>query len=187
MALAFPSAAHAEWRAVETVRTYAISGRTGAALYASIGERGPIVGGKVRAIAHTSFTLTWTRKYEPLGGDCVLASARPRLVITYTLPKPAGQLPPATARIWEDFIAGVAAHEKVHGDIIRDMVKDIETMSVGLSVAADPDCRKIRLELTKRLASLSHAQRQKSRDFDRAEFSDGGNLHQLVLKLVNGQ
>lgn len=40
--------------------------------------------------------------------------------------------------------------------------------------------------MTKRLGEISRAQRQKSRDFDKAELSDGGNVHQLILNLVNG-
>lgn len=181
-----PSLAHAEWQAVEKTRTYSISGQTGAELYASIGERGPKVGGLVRAIAHTDFKLTWTRKYEPQGGGCTLVVAKPKLIITYTLPKPSKPLQGAMAQNWETFISGVRRHELVHGDFIKDLVKAIETTSVGLRVDADPNCRKIRAELTRRLGELSVAQRQRSRDFDRVELSDGGNIHQLILNLVNG-
>lgn len=185
-ALSLTSPAHAQWQAVEKTNTYAISGQTGAELYASIGERGPKVGGLVRAIAHTDFKLTWTRKYEPQDGGCTLVSAKPKLIITYTLPKPAKPLEGAMAQNWETFIAGVRDHERVHGDFIKDLVKAIEATSVGLSVAGDPNCREIRTELTRRLGELSMAQRQRSRDFDRVELSAGGNVHQLILNLVNG-
>lgn len=181
-----PTVARAEWQAVEKVETYAIAGKSGPELYKSIGERGPRIGGKVRTIAHTNFTLTWSRKYEPQGDACTLVSARPKLTITYTLPKPAGQLPAPTRQNWETFISGVHDHERVHGEIIIDMVKKIEATSVGMSVSGDPKCRKIRAELTKRLSELSLAQRQRSRDFDRIEMSEGGNIHQLILRLVNG-
>jgi predicted secreted Zn-dependent protease len=182
-----PMVAHAEWRAVEKVETYAITGKSGGELYASIGERGPKVGGDISAIAHTNFVLTWSRKYEPQGNACTLVSARPKLTITYTLPKPAGTLPVAMQKNWETFIAGVRAHELVHGDQIKDMVKKIEIASVGLSAPDDPKCQKVRVELTKHLSALSQSQRQQSRDFDRSEMSGGGNVHQLILKLVNGQ
>jgi predicted secreted Zn-dependent protease len=181
-----PLTARAEWKAVEKVATYAISGKTGAELYASIGEHGPNVGGGTRAIAYTDFTLTWTRKYEPQDGACVLVSARPKLTITYTLPEPAGQLPAALQESWRLFSAGMRAHEKIHGDIITDMVKQIEAATVGLTVAGDPKCSKIRAEMKTRLSALSLAQRQRSREFDRTEMSGGGNIHQLILKLVNG-
>ena len=55
----------------------------------------------------------------------LIVSAVPKLIITYTLPKPAEKLPAGIARNWEAFIAGIRAHEKVHGDLIRQMVKEI--------------------------------------------------------------
>lgn len=114
-------------------------------------------------------------------------AARPKLIITYRLPKPSQKLPAATQKLWEKFSAGVSAHEKVHGEFIVEMVKAIEAATVGLSVPGDPECKKIRTEMTKRLSALSQAQRQKSRDFDRTELSNGGAVHQLILNLVNGR
>jgi predicted secreted Zn-dependent protease len=75
----------------------------------------------------------------------------------------------------------------VHGGSIKDMVRTIEDFSVGFTVADDPGCKKIRTELTKRLAAASAAQRKQGRDFDREEFNDGGNMHRLILDLVNGR
>ncbi|WP_245459412.1 MULTISPECIES: DUF922 domain-containing protein [unclassified Rhizobium] len=186
MCIAFlPATAYADWQAVETAKTYAIAGTSGAELYDSIGERGPLLGPKVRAIAHTDFKLTWTRKYEPQpDGACMITVNIPKLAITYTLPKPSAQLPASTRKSWQKFIAGVEAHERVHGGYIKDMVKEIEAVSVGFSVPDDPKCGKIRVELTKRLGEISNRERQKNSDFDRVEFSDGGNLQLLVLKLV---
>ena len=176
----------ADWKAVEHEQPYLIQGTTGPELYASIGERGPEVGGLTRTIAHTTFKLTWRRDYQPRDGGCVLASAKPRLVITYTLPKPASRLSGTVRSNWTSFITGVRDHEKVHGEMIKDMVREIERISVGLTVENDPNCKKIREELTRRLAAISQQQRQKSRDFDRVELGDGGNIHQLILRLVNG-
>jgi predicted secreted Zn-dependent protease len=53
-------------------------------------------------------------------------------------------------------------------------------------VPDDPGCKKIRPALTVRLGELSNKQRQRGRDFDRVEMSEGGNIQQLILKLVNG-
>ncbi|MBY5361349.1 DUF922 domain-containing protein [Rhizobium leguminosarum] len=180
-----PAMALAEWQAVEEVRPYSISGKTGAELYASIGARGPEAGAG-RAIAHTTFKLTWTRKYEPQGDACVIVTNRPKLAITYTLPRPAAELPAAVKSSWQAFISGVQAHERVHGETIKEMVKEIEATSIGLTVADDPDCKKIRIELTRRLGEISQRQRQRGRDFDKIEMGDGGNIQQLILKLVNG-
>jgi len=181
-----PAAALAEWQAVEEVRPYSISGKTGAELYESIGARGPKAGVTGRVIAHTTFKLTWTRKYEPQGNACVIVANRPKLIITYTLPKPASELPAAVDSSWQAFISGVAAHERVHGVTIKEMVKEIEATSIGLTVADDPDCKKIRVELTRRLGEISMRQRQRGLDFDKIEMGDGGNIQQLILKLVNG-
>ncbi|MBY5455192.1 DUF922 domain-containing protein [Rhizobium leguminosarum] len=180
-----PAMALAEWQAVEEVRPYSISGKTGAELYESIGARGPEAGAG-RAIAHTTFKLTWTRKYEPQDNACVIVTNRPKLIITYTLPKPAAELPAAVKSSWQAFISGVQAHERVHGETIKEMVKEIEATSIGLTVADDPDCKKIRIELTRRLGEISARQRQRGRDFDKIEMGDGGNIQQLILKLVNG-
>jgi predicted secreted Zn-dependent protease len=172
LALDSPAARAQDWKPVERQQLYTIKGTTGPELYASIGERGPEVGGLMRTIAHTTFKLTWTRDYQPRDGGCVLASARPKLTITYTLPKPAARLSGSVGANWDTFIAGVRDHEKVHGAM--------------LTVDNDPNCRKIRQELTRRLAAISQEQRRKSREFDQVELGNGGNIQRLILRLVNG-
>jgi predicted secreted Zn-dependent protease len=176
----------AEWKVVERERAYPVRGVTGAELYDSIGERGPKVAGTTRAIAHTTFKLTWKRDYQQRDGSCVLASATPKLTISYTLPKPAARLTGTVKSNWDFFIAGVRVHEKVHGEMIKDMVREIERVSVGLSAADDPDCMKVRAELQTMLADISREQRRKGQEFDQLELGNGGNIHQLILRLVNG-
>lgn len=177
------SAVAQDWQAVERVEPYAVQGATGLELYRSIGERGPKLG-VARVIAHTGFKLTWTRKYERQGNACVITVNRPKLIITYTLPALKSKLSGPVKARWDTFLAGVTAHEKVHGDFIKDMVKEIEAMSVGMTVENDPKCQKIRAQLQTRLGELSQAQRARSRDFDQVEMSDGGNVHRLVRELI---
>jgi len=177
-------AAATDWQAVEQVVPYAVTGTTGLEIYRSIGENGPKLGAG-RVIAHTGFKLTWTRKYERQGRACVITVNRPKLVITYTLPKLKTKLSGPVKERWNTFIAGVTAHEKVHGDFIKELVRDIEAMSVGMRVEDDPDCTKIRPQLQARLGELSKAERARSRDFDKEEMSDGGNVHRLILQLVD--
>jgi len=173
---------------VEQVKSYAISGSTGAELYASMGENGPTVGGGRRTIAYTTFDLKWSRKYEPQAdGSCKLVSAKPWLTITYALPKPTGKLPPATQALWKTFIDGITRHEKVHGDHMKEMVDRILATTVGVSVPNDPKCQKVRKEIIAPLSAASEEQRERSRDFDKLEMSDAGNVHRLILALVNGR
>jgi predicted secreted Zn-dependent protease len=180
LACAGPAAAEVQ----ERVEPYAISGRTGVELYLSIGERGPKAGTGRRAIAHTNFRLTWQRNYQRQGTACTLVAARPKLVITYTLPKPAGPLPAETQRRWDIFIEGIRRHEEVHGAAIKEMVKRIEQTTIGLSVPDDPGCRKIRKAIVKPLSEASEAQRRQSREFDRIEMGEGGNIQRLIRGLV---
>lgn len=184
LAPAAPAAAQS-WEPTVRIETYAIEGRTGYELYQSIGENGPTVG-IGRAVAYTTFDLKWSRDYRPENGGCRLASAKPWLTIIYKLPKPSGQLPPQTRAAWRRFTDGIEAHERVHGQYIVEMVRKIQDYSVGLTTTGDPDCRKIRQVLTQRLGELSQEQRARGREFDRLEMSASGNVHRLVLDLVNG-
>ncbi len=184
MALTRPALA---WEAVEQVVTYPVSGQSGFELYQSVGENGPVIVGDRRTIAHTTFKLTWRRDYQQRGADCVLASAKPKLIITYTLPKPRGSMPSSVASSWKRFADGLAKHERVHGQYIIDMVRAIETVSTGISAQNDPGCNKVRAELQSHLKRLSDQQRARGREFDRIEMGDGGTVHQLVLGLVEGR
>lgn len=189
-ALLLSTPALADWKPIEKIETYAVSGESAEQLYLSIGEKGPLVGtaGKARrVIAHTFFKLTWQRDYQPQGNACVLRSARPKLIITYTLPKPAGKLAPALQARWETFAAGLIAHEKVHGAGIVDMVDKIVAFSTGLTAENDPGCKKVRAELTTYLDQFSKAQRQGSRDFDTKEFGQGGNMLKLIAAFLGGR
>ena len=174
----------APWQPVEQTKTYTVIGSSGIELYRSIGERGPAAG--VQAIAHTSFKLTWTRDYRPQpDGACVLAVAKPKLTITYTLPKASADLPAGVREKWQRFITGVEKHERVHGDQIVDMVRGIQAFSLGLRADNDPGCRKVREKLQARLKEFSDERVQQSRDFDKVELTEGGAVHQLILALVN--
>lgn len=177
----------ADWKAVEKTETYAVSGTTGMELYASIGAHGPLLSGGTRAIAYTTFDLKWSRDYRPQpDGSCTLVSGKPWLTITYRLPKPSQKLPAPVAENWKRFIAGMTAHEKVHGDHIKAMVDRIIATTVGVNVPDDAGCRKIRQQLLTPLAEASMEQRARSNAFDREEMSPGGNVHGLILDLVNG-
>lgn len=176
----------ADWKAVEKTEIYAVSGTTGMALYASIGAKGPLLG-NTRAIAYTTFDLKWSRDYRPQpDGSCTLVSAKPWLTITYRLPRPAQKLPAPLAENWKRFITGMTAHERVHGDHIKEMVDRIIATTVGVNVPDDAGCRTIRQQLQTPLGEASLEQRARSNAFDREEMSPGGNVHRLILDLVNG-
>ena len=181
-----PAGADGSWKAVETIKTYAVAGSTGPELYESIGERGPKIGGKVRVIAHTSYVLTWDRKFDRSNNSCTVIAATPKLKIIYTLPKPSRKLSSPVKENWAVFIEGIRKHELVHGDIAKEMTREIVRRTVGLSVPNDPKCQKIRKVLAKEITDLVQVQRMQGREFDRMEMGKGGNMQQLILALVNG-
>jgi predicted secreted Zn-dependent protease len=178
-------ATHAAAQAGEAItvreKYFAVSGSTGLELYTSIGHSGP-----KNAIAHTSHTLKWSKRFDEEGGGCRLVGVRPVVTITYTLPKPAGKLSAATRKRWDVFIAGVRKHEEEHGRMIRQMVAATVASLGDVHVADDPTCSKVKRETNRRIAEAASAHKERSREFDRIEQSDGGNVHRLVLALVNG-
>lgn len=179
--------AHAQsWQPGEQVKSYAVSGTTGPELYASIGERGPLIG-KTRTIALTNWELKWRRDYQPDGSACVLRSAIPFLTISYSLPKASAKLTGPAAANWKTFSDGIAAHEKMHGRDIIAMVNEIIAATVGLRVDNDPDCNAIRVQVLQRVKDANETYKAKSRAFDGVEMADGGNVHGLILALVNGR
>lgn len=176
----------ADWQPKEQVKSYAISGTTPIELYESIGGNGPVIGGGRRTIAVTSWDLKWRRDYQPDGSACVLKSALPFLTITYTLPKPSAKLTGAAVAGWKRFSDGIAAHEKVHGQDIIAMTEQIITETVGLRIENDAACKLIRAEVLRRVQAAADDYKAKARAFDSIEMSDGGNVHRLILGLVNG-
>lgn len=179
-----PARAQTGWQPVERIATYPVSGASGIALYEAIGAHGPRVGGS-RAIAHTDFALLWTRDYRPQpDGSCVIAVARPSLVITYTLPEASG-LSGDLARRWRVFRAGLEEHERVHGRHVVEMTEKIRAFSLGLSAPDDPECTRVRAKLQDFLAGVAAERRARAITFDREEMSEGGNVHRLILDLVN--
>ncbi|MFH1795106.1 MAG: DUF922 domain-containing protein [Pseudomonadota bacterium] len=176
----------ADWKATEVTKTYAVRGSTGPELYASIGESGPKIG-PTRTIAVTNYDLKWRRNYVPDGTSCRLVSAIPFLTITYTLPKPSSKLPASTETLWKTFSDGIRAHEKVHGDYVRQMTQDILDTTVGMVAENDPGCRKIKEEVKTPILDAGLAYKAKNRAFEEAEMAKGGNVHQLILTLVNGR
>lgn len=178
-----PAAAQ-EWQATEKVDHYNVNGASPMALYQSIGERGPKLS-LGRVIAHTTFKLTWQRDYQQQGQACVLASAKPKLIITYTLPKPAQKLSPDVAAKWQTFYDGIVEHEKLHGQFMKDLTQAIQDVSIGLRNENDPGCKKVRAALQAQLKPISDAHVARHSEYDQVEMSPGGAVHQLILAFLN--
>ncbi|MBX3597083.1 MAG: DUF922 domain-containing protein [Rhizobiaceae bacterium] len=162
-------------------KTYKITGTTAYDLYVSIGENGPR-----GAIAHTEYSLTWKRLFDEEGGACSLVSARPVFTTTYILPKPAEALKPPLDTLWKSFISGVRVHELQHGRMLQEMVRSTQTRVAGARVENDKTCAKVKRVVSDIIEQERQNYKARSREFDRAELAEGGNLHRLILSFVNG-
>ena len=185
--LASPAFA-ADWQAKEIIAHYTITGDSGIALYRSIGENGLEIGRDKarRTIAVTEYDLKWRRDYLPQNGGCTLVSATPIMTITYRLPKPKGTLQGALAQSWQAFAGGIEAHERVHGQHLKEMVDAIITDTVGLTIDGDSACKTIRAQVLTRVKAAVETYKARARTFDGVEMGKGGNVERLILGLVNG-
>ncbi|MCO6186589.1 DUF922 domain-containing protein [Rhizobium sp. L1K21] len=183
--IALPAQAEIKAKVVE--KTYSIPGTTGIALYEAIGAHGPRVrDGASGAIATTNFDLKWGRDYKAEGNDCVLSVIRPFLTITYTFPKPSETLPPDLRARWEHFIKGIRAHEAVHGRYVTEMAEEIHEATLGFRQPDDPTCQKIRQTIQVPIKAAFDRYKARNQAFEQVEMQEGGNVHQLILGLVNG-
>jgi predicted secreted Zn-dependent protease len=167
--------------------TYPISGKNGSELLDAMDRRGPKHGLLTRAIAQTSYTITWAIDWKEKAGDCRLANAAATLSITYTYPQVKGTMSPGLKRGWARFMAGVHKHEETHGRIARQMVDAAEKSLSGLSYDNDRRCRRTQAELKRRIAMTYAKYEARQIAFDEAEHSEGGNVEGLVTSLGKGK
>ena len=156
--------------------TYSISGKDGNALLDAMDRRGPKHGFLTRAIAQTSYTVSWDVDWKEKAGACRVANAAATLSITYTYPQVKGTMSPDLQRRWVRFIAGVRKHEETHGRLARQMVGAAEKSLSGISYDNDPRCRKTQAELKKRIALTYAKYEARQIEFDRVEHAEGGNV-----------
>ncbi|MEM9573594.1 MAG: DUF922 domain-containing protein [Pseudomonadota bacterium] len=177
----------ADWEAQEFTKHYNINGTTPIALYKSIGEKGPVIKGNRRTMAITTWDLKWRRDYQRKNAGCTLASALPFLKITYELPKPAQKLPATINARWNAFYEGIKIHEHQHGAMLRNMTQVIINETVGLTTETDDsNCNQLREKVLAKVKQSFDAYTRQSFAFDRDEMTNGGNVQQLVLGLLNG-
>jgi predicted secreted Zn-dependent protease len=167
----------------EKTRSYEVAGKTGAALLAAMDRRGPKHGFLTRAIAQTRYSVSWTIEWGETSTACRVKSIDGELDIIYTYPEVQG-LPLALDRRWDRFLAGVKKHEKMHGDMARQMAKAVEKSVAKLSVGNDPGCRKARAEVKRRMTAIYADYEARQIKFDAREHRDGGKVEGLIEGLV---
>ena len=181
--VAFAGDAAADVKVSEKTRSYEITGKTGAALLAAMDRRGPKHGFLTRAIAQTRYSVSWTIEWGETRTACRVKKIDGELDIIYTYPSTSG-LPTALDRRWKRFLIGVRKHEKVHGDMARQMARAVEKSIARLSVDNDRGCRRARAEGKRRMAAIYAEYEARQIKFDSREHGDGGRVERLIDALV---
>ncbi|MEO0636102.1 MAG: DUF922 domain-containing protein [Pseudomonadota bacterium] len=173
------------WPPTERIVTYSVSGADGRAIYDDIGRKGPRITEAQRpVIAHMTFDLKWGRDYKKTGAGCVLTRVQPFLTITYTLPKAEG-VSGELARKWQVFAAGIEVHERQHGAYARMLAEEILAQTRDLTTASDnANCDGLRAAVQVEVADAFSRYKARNLEFETREMSAGGNVHQLILGLV---
>jgi predicted secreted Zn-dependent protease len=167
-------------------RTYAVTGDSGAALVKAMDRSGPRHGFLTRAIAQTSYTVDWDLQVASTRDACRLARAVPTLHVSYVFPR-AVNLPPALAKRWKRFLAGVHKHEKTHGRIASEMVQAAARSAAGVAMRPDPSCGRTRREARRRIDAVYAKYEARQVAFDKREHGDGGKVERLVDALIDGR
>lgn len=187
LGLVLAQAAEAADKVSIKTKTYSISGKTGAELYASMVRYGPRHGLLSRAIAQTSYKVDWDAKLVADAGVCRVAAAKPTLALTYAYPKPSSDLSPVVRQRWAKFMVGVRKHEETHGRLARQMVAAAALSVKDLQTAGDPTCRKTRAEVKRRASKVYALYEAKQIQFDKAEHRDRGNIDGLIRSLIKAK
>lgn len=177
------TSADAGTRVSARTQSYEISGKTGAALLDDMDRRGPRQGFLTRAIAQTSYSLSWTIEWAETRSACRVSSVDGVVDITYTYPAAKG-LSPALERRWNRFLSGVRRHERVHGDIARQMARAIERSVSRVYVGDDRGCRKARAQTKRIMAEITDDHEARQRRYDLREHREGGAVERLIDQLI---
>lgn len=177
------SAAAAGARVLVETRTYVVTADSGAALVKAMDRGGPRHGFMTRAIAQTSYTVDWNLQVSRSKDACRLVRAEPTLHVTYIFPQ-AADLPPALAKRWKRFLAGVHKHEKTHGRIATEMVRAAARSASGITVGQDPSCARTRREARRRIHAVYAGYEDRQVAFDKREHAAGGKVERLVDALI---
>jgi predicted secreted Zn-dependent protease len=184
MGLAAAVPAGATTRVSVKTEYYRISGKTGAALLDQMDRRGPKHGFMSRAIAQTRYSMYSGADWSHSNGICRARDVSVDLSITYVYPRPAGPVSTDLLRRWKTFMAGVVAHEEMHGRIARQMASAAAKAVSGMAVRDARDCPSVDRMMKRKIDAIVAAYEARQERFDDQEHRQGGNIDGLVRSLA---
>lgn len=166
--------------------SYAVSGKTGAAILADLERKGPRHGFLTRAIAQTHYKMNAEADWKHEGGKCRVTRPLVRLDITYVYPRLSDAVAASVKQKWNRFMAGVVKHEEVHGRIATEMARAAHDALATIRVKGDGrGCERLRREMKRVVNAVVADYEKRQRRFDQVEHKDGGNIEGLVARLIN--
>ncbi|MBZ9865561.1 DUF922 domain-containing protein [Mesorhizobium sp. CA15] len=166
------------------VRSYDVTGRTGAELIEAMDGLGPRHGHATRAIAETGYTVHWNLDVKRDNGICRLRQATGMIDLTYTFPRLTSPSGPVLRERWDRFMAGVRQHEHTHGRIAKQMMRATETALAGLERQDNWFCTGLRWDARHRIDTIYADYEARQNAFDAREHRDGGHVEKLVNALM---
>lgn len=178
--------AHARPKVSVKTKYYNVRGKSGAEVLRQINRKGPRHGFLVRAIAQTSYTLSYSYDTVKTSKGCRTKNVVVKMDIVYTYPKLRGNVSRDLNRRWSRFYRGVKVHEQVHGKLAQQMAAAAEKSLKATRASGKRGCRKIKTIASRKVDKVFKAYERKQIAFDKKEHRDGGNVERLVIALVRG-
>lgn len=185
-AMGVAAAAPASAAAKVAVKTeyYQISGKTGRALLDQMDRKGPKHGFMTRAIAQTRYSMKSGADWRHSKGVCRASNVSVKLAITYIYPRPADAVSADLKQRWSRFMAGVVAHEKMHGRIAHQMADAATRAVAGMALRDRRNCMTAQRQMKRKINAIVAHYEKRQEKFDDDEHRDGGRIDGLVRSLT---
>ncbi len=174
----------------EKTRYYNVTGKNGPELMRSITRRGPNVRGTGHAIATTGISIR-VRNVKPklTRRKCRIASADVLLTLTYTYPRwrNSRRAPAKVRKEWDKFLARVVVHEKTHGRISKEFVRDLEKKILQISGRVSKGCSDFGKSSRRAIERLERRSQRRHVRFDRREGRASSRIRRLQARLVGSR
>jgi predicted secreted Zn-dependent protease len=136
-------------RVVTDQRTYPVSGKTGAELYASMRKKAPRRTIFTQDLAQVSFAFTIRHGMGVDGRACSIRNGTFDVKVTATDPQVIDKLLPKTSQAWARLLAEMHRTAAARTRIARQSMRDLMDATLRLKTANDPTCTKIRGHLNR--------------------------------------
>ena len=171
----------------ERVTHYNVSGKTGERLWKSINRRGPKVR-RTHAVATTNRKLKLRRvKTGIRGSKCVIKNVDMHVSLTYRYPKWVHRrsAKASARRTWDKFYKQLIRHEKAHGKIEKDFVKNVHRAFLKARGSKSKNCRDLKRKISRKIERLQKRANRAHRRLDRRDSYASARIRRYQRRTLN--